>query len=103
MVGDGQEIQWHAPLHHLAAVVHALAKREAIGILRRGVGAGRGGVEGIAGVQVQIAEVGVAQRIGRRQGACRDRRSREPSRMPGQPKGEACDDDDPGGGAEDDV
>ena len=63
VIGDGKEVERRDALLRLAHVFHRLAHRVLVGILRRGAGSEGKGVHGIAAVQMQVAEVGVLERI----------------------------------------
>ena len=70
VVGHGKEVERRNALLRLAHIFHGLAHRVLVGILRRGAGAEGEGVHGIAAVQMQVAEVGVLERIARGPGFC---------------------------------
>ena len=66
VIGDGEKVERRDALLRLAHVFHGLAHRVLVGILRRGAGAEGEGVHGVAAVQMQVAEVGVLERIAAR-------------------------------------
>ena len=68
MIGDGQKVE-RQPLKleaEAARVVDRLSPRVAVGVVGFGSDRELVGVEGVAGVDVEVAEVGVAERVRRR-------------------------------------
>jgi hypothetical protein len=57
VVGHREEVERRAPFHRASEVMHLLALGVGIGFVGRGFGLGRGGIERVAGVQVQVAEI----------------------------------------------
>ena len=61
VIGDGVEIEWAIELDPVAGgMFDRLSARVAVGVVGRSAGAENERVEGVAGVDVQIAEVGIA-------------------------------------------
>ena len=63
VVGDREEVEGRDPLLRIAHVVDRFAHRIAIRVFRRGSGAEGERVHGVAGMQVQVSEVGVLERV----------------------------------------
>ena len=68
MIGHGEKVEWHKPLPLFAEVRDGLTHGELEGIFRRGAGAEGEGIHRVTGMQMEIAEVSIAERVRRRTG-----------------------------------